>query len=144
MRARPCRAHRRIADPDGLRSRPVPYRRDGPPTGITHSASMTRCPKGSVQRSCGPPQSPRKPFTHGFQSTFRAWAAEETNHPREVVEAASAHVAHNRVEAANARSDPFERRWGQMDDWSAYVAEGTTEDSSRTRNHDASLHGREL
>ena len=29
---------------------------------------------------------------HGFRSTFRDWAAEETNHPREVVEAALAHV----------------------------------------------------
>lgn len=81
---------------------------------------------------------------HGFRSTFRTWAAEEANHRREVVEAASAHVAQNKVEAAHARSDLFERRWGQMDDWSAYVAQGTIEDSSATRNHDASLHGREL
>ena len=29
---------------------------------------------------------------HGFRSTFRDWAAEETNHPREVIEAALAHV----------------------------------------------------
>ena len=32
---------------------------------------------------------------HGFRSTFRDWAAEETNHPREVVEAALAHVSAN-------------------------------------------------
>ena len=37
------------------------------------------------------------------------WAAEETDHPREVVDAALAHVVHNRVEAAYARSDLFER-----------------------------------
>ena len=37
---------------------------------------------------------------HGFRSTFRDWAAEETNHPREVVEAALAHVVQNKVEAA--------------------------------------------
>jgi len=42
---------------------------------------------------------------HGFRSTFRDWAAEETNHPREVVEAALAHVIQNKVEAAYARSD---------------------------------------
>ena len=47
---------------------------------------------------------------HGFRSSFRNWAAEETNHPREVVEAALAHVVQNKVEAAYARSDLFERR----------------------------------
>ncbi len=36
---------------------------------------------------------------HGFRSSFRDWAAEETNHPREVIEAALAHVVQNRVEA---------------------------------------------
>ncbi len=59
---------------------------------------------------------------YGFRSTFRDWAAEETNHPREVVEAALAHVVQNKVEAAYARSDLFERRRRLMDDWSAYVA----------------------
>ena len=58
---------------------------------------------------------------HGFRSTFRDWAAEETNHPREVIEAALAHVVHNQVEAAYARSDLFERRRRLMDDWSAAV-----------------------
>ena len=61
---------------------------------------------------------------HGFRSTFRDWAAEETNHPREVVEAALAHIVQNKVEAAYARSDLFERRRQLMDDWSAYVAGG--------------------
>ena len=58
---------------------------------------------------------------HGFRSTFRDWAAEETNHPREVVEAALAHVVQNKVEAAHARSDLFERRRRLMNDWAAYV-----------------------
>ena len=58
---------------------------------------------------------------HGFRSTFRDWAAEETNHPREVVEAALAHVVQNKVEAAYARSDLFERRRQLMDDWAAYL-----------------------
>ena len=37
---------------------------------------------------------------HGFRSSFRDWAAEETDHPREVIEAALVHVVQNRVEAA--------------------------------------------
>ena len=58
---------------------------------------------------------------HGFRSSFRDWAAEETDHPREVIEAALAHVVQNRVEAAYARSDLFERRRTLMDDWAAYL-----------------------
>ena len=61
---------------------------------------------------------------HGFRSTFRDWAGEETDHPREVIEAALAHVVRNRVEAAYARSDLFERRRVLMDDWARYLARG--------------------
>ena len=59
---------------------------------------------------------------HGFRSSFRDWAAEETDHPREVIEAALAHVVQNKVEAAYARSDLFERRRRLMDDWSGHLA----------------------
>ena len=59
---------------------------------------------------------------HGFRSSFRDWAAEETNHPREVIEAALAHVVQNRVEAAYRRTDLFERRRRLMNDWAAYLA----------------------
>ena len=58
---------------------------------------------------------------HGFRSSFRDWASERTNHPREVVEAALAHVVGNQTEAAYARSDLFERRRRLMDDWAAYI-----------------------
>ena len=59
---------------------------------------------------------------HGFRSSFRDWAAEMTDHPREVIEAALAHVVQNKVEAAYARSDLFERRRRLMDDWASYLA----------------------
>ena len=59
---------------------------------------------------------------HGFRSSFRDWAAEETNHPREVIEAALAHVVQNRVEAAYRRTDLFDRRRRLMDDWAAYLS----------------------
>ena len=58
---------------------------------------------------------------HGFRSSFRDWAAEETNHPREVVEAALAHAVANQTEAAYARSDLFERR-RLMDEWAEYIS----------------------
>ena len=59
---------------------------------------------------------------HGFRSSFRDWAAEKTDHPREVIEAALAHVVQNKVEAAYARSDLFDRRRLLIDDWSEYLA----------------------
>ena len=59
---------------------------------------------------------------HGFRSSFRDWAAEKTDHPREVIEAALAHVVQNKVEAAYARSDLFERRRLLMDEWAEYIA----------------------
>ena len=62
---------------------------------------------------------------HGFRSSFRDWATEETNHPREVVEAALAHKVRNQVEAAYARSDLFERRRRLMNDWAHYLAGGS-------------------
>ena len=59
---------------------------------------------------------------HGFRSSFRDWVAEQTNHPREVIEAALPHVVQNQVEAAYARSDLFERRRVLMNDW-AYLGD---------------------
>ena len=53
---------------------------------------------------------------------FRDQASEETDYPREVIEAPLAHVARNRVVAAYARSDLFERRRVLMDDWVRYLA----------------------
>ncbi len=59
---------------------------------------------------------------HGFRSSFRDWAAECTDAPREVCELALAHVNGDRVEAAYRRSDLFDRRRALMADWAAYVA----------------------
>ena len=58
---------------------------------------------------------------HGFRSSFRDWTGEATNHPREVVEFALAHVIQDKAEAAYARSDLFEKRRLLMDDWSDYL-----------------------
>ena len=58
---------------------------------------------------------------HGFRSSFRDWAAECTDAPREVCELALAHVNGDRVEAAYRRSDLFERRRVLMADWADYL-----------------------
>lgn len=54
---------------------------------------------------------------HGFRSTFRDWAAEQTAFPREVAEAALAHVLSDKTEAAYRRTDLFEKRARLMADW---------------------------
>lgn len=62
---------------------------------------------------------------HGMRSTFRDWAAERTNYPREVAEMALAHTIGNAVEAAYRRGDLFEKRVQMMADWAAFCS-GTT------------------
>jgi integrase len=57
---------------------------------------------------------------HGMRSTFRDWAAESTNYPREVAEAALAHTNRDKVEAAYRRSDLFDQRERLMRDWARY------------------------
>jgi integrase len=57
---------------------------------------------------------------HGFRSTFRDWAAERTNFPREVVETALAHSIESKTEAAYRRTDFFEKRRQLMDSWAEY------------------------
>ena len=58
---------------------------------------------------------------HGFRSSFRDWAAERTDVPREVCELALAHVNSDRVEAAYRRTDLFDRRRQLMQSWSDYL-----------------------
>ncbi|MCY4123476.1 MAG: site-specific integrase [Acidobacteria bacterium] len=72
---------------------------------------------------------------HGFRSSFRDWAAERTDHPREVIEAALAHVVRNQTEAAYARSDLFERRRRLMNDWMRYLT-GQPRTGSRSSGTD--------
>lgn len=58
--------------------------------------------------------------THGFRSTFRTWAAEQTRFPREVLEKALAHTVGDETERAYDRGDLFERRRLLMDAWSGF------------------------
>jgi integrase len=58
---------------------------------------------------------------HGFRSSFRDWAGEQTNIPREVAEFCLAHVTKDKTEAAYARSDLFEKRRKLMEAWNNYV-----------------------
>jgi integrase len=61
---------------------------------------------------------------HGFRSTFRDWAAEQTNIANEVAEMALAHAVSDKTEAAYRRSDLFEKRRKLMDAWASYCDKG--------------------
>jgi integrase len=59
---------------------------------------------------------------HGFRSSFRDWAGDKTNFPREVAEAALAHVIGNKVEAAYRRGTALAKRMELMKAWSEFVS----------------------
>jgi len=58
---------------------------------------------------------------HGFRSSFRDWAAERTNVPRDVCETALAHVKKDKAEAAYNRTDLFEKRRDLMTSWARFA-----------------------
>ena len=57
---------------------------------------------------------------HGFRSSFRDWAGNETGYPRELIETALAHVIGNQAEQAYRRSDALEKRRKLMEAWASY------------------------
>lgn len=71
---------------------------------------------------------------HGFRSTFRDWAGEVSNYPRDIAEQALAHVLENKVEAAYRRGDALEKRRKMMTDWAAYCSVEKTETMSDVFN----------
>ena len=57
---------------------------------------------------------------HGFRSSFRDWAAENSDMPGEVAEAALAHTVSNKVEAAYRRTNYLEKRKVLMVEWTEF------------------------
>ena len=57
---------------------------------------------------------------HGFRSSFRDWAGNETGYPRELIETALAHVIGDKAEQAYRRSDALEKRRDLMEAWAGY------------------------
>ncbi len=63
---------------------------------------------------------------HGFRSTFRDWAAEQTSYPNELCEIALAHTVSDKTEAAYRRGDMMEKRRRLMQDWAAFLERPAT------------------
>lgn len=62
-----------------------------------------------------------KAVPHGFRSTFRDWAAEQTSYPDEIRKAASGHVTGDQVKEAYQRSDLLEKRRRLMNEWADFL-----------------------
>jgi integrase len=63
----------------------------------------------------------RQASQHGFRASFRMWAAETSNLPRDVAEFALAHKLPDQIEAAYQRSTLFVKRIDLMNDWSKFL-----------------------
>ena len=61
---------------------------------------------------------------HGFRSAFRDWAGNETSFPREIAEAALAHVIGDKAEQAYRRGDALEKRRALMAAWANHCEPG--------------------
>ena len=92
--------------------------------GELSDAALSACMKrineakegGYLDRVSGRPAVP-----HGLRSTFRDWAAERTEYPRDVAEIALAHVVGSEVERAYRRGDMLERRRVMMAAWGRFL-----------------------
>lgn len=82
---------------------------------MTLSAVMRRMP-GYLD-----PRSNRPAVPHGLRSTFRDWAAERTDYPRDMAELALAHNVGTEVERAYRRGDMIEKRRAMMAAWGRFL-----------------------
>lgn len=75
---------------------------------------------------------------HGFRSTFRDWAGDETEFPREIAEAALGDKVGDSVEQAYRRGTALKRRRALMTAWSLYL----TGDEGRSASNDDGMGAR--
>jgi integrase len=68
---------------------------------------------------------------HGFRSTFRDWAAEQTNYPDELRKVASGHTVGDSVKEAYQRTDLLEKRRRLMNDWANFLDKRSASQSTK-------------
>lgn len=99
--------------------------RGGPLSDMALSMAMRRMHEARVEAGepgWVDPKSGRPAVPHGLRSTFRSWAAEKTDVPREVAELCLAHEVGSTVELAYQRSEMVERRRVLMEGWASWLA----------------------
>ena len=67
---------------------------------------------------------------HGFRSTFRDWAAEQTAYPDEIRKAASGHTVGDAVQQAYQRTDLLDKRRSLMRDWANFIDKPSAKQST--------------
>lgn len=108
--------------PSGKQNKPL--------SDATMAAVIKRMNEGlEVDQRYVDPVNGREVVPHGFRSSFRVWAAEATNFPRDVAEHALAHQLPDKVEAAYQRSTVFPKRVKLMASWSDYATNAPTADN---------------
>lgn len=85
--------------------------------GSREGSHISNATMDAVLKRMGVPATP-----HGFRSTFRDWAGDCTDHPREVAEMCLAHVVGDAVERAYRRSDAAAKRRRLLSDWADFLA----------------------
>ena len=98
--------------------------RGGQLSDMTLSAAMKRMHEGAIKEGgIGylDPRSGKPAVPHGLRSTFRDWAAEMTNYPRDMAEMALAHFIGSDVESAYRRGDMLEKRREMMIAWERFL-----------------------
>ena len=73
-----------------------------------------------------------------FRSSFRDWAGNVSNFPRDITETALAHVIGDKAEQADRRRDALEKRRKLMDAWSAYCEPKTSANVVQMRKQNSS------
>lgn len=92
--------------------------------GMLSDAALSACMKRIDEASSTgylDTRSGRSAVPHGLRSTFRDWAAERTEYPREMAEISLAHSVGSDVERAYRRGDMVEKRRVMMEDWIAFL-----------------------
>ena len=74
-----------------------------------------------------------KGVPHGFRSTFRVWAAEQTDFPDDMRKIASCHTVSDAVKKVYERTDLLEKRRQLMKDWSNYLDQPTAQTTLNVR-----------
>jgi integrase len=87
--------------------------------------------KAGLPKWVDPQQDGREIVPHGFRSTFRDWASEQTDYPSELCEMAMAHTVSDKVEAAYRRGDMREKRVRLMRDWAEFCTSSPRGESAK-------------
>ena len=106
----------------GERGRKVSERGITPISDMTITAVIRRMNEGDAGVVWLDPKTNAQVVPHGFRSTFRDWAAEQTDYSNEMVEMALAHAIGNKVESAYRRGDMVDKRRPMMEAWATYCA----------------------